>query len=114
MPAKENQNKEIIRAVMLQQKRQKAINKELFRRRVYGVETFLQLLADTRVSGKRPCSFQVLNYGAEINRLRVKRFVLCDLGPIQDLEPVALEHFLSAPALECDDLAVNTFFARTI
>src|SRR5262249_7147057 len=46
--------------------------------------------------------------------LRIKRLVFGDLGPIQNFEPVTLEHLLTAPAFESDDLPVNTFFAAAI
>src|SRR5262249_36779381 len=40
--------------------------------------------------------------------------VFRDLSPVQDTEPVTLEHFFPPPALEGDDLSVNIFFATTI
>ena len=72
------------------------------------------LFADTRVSGKRSGRLQIFDHRAEIDRLRIECFVFCDLRPIQNLEPVALEHFLSAPAFKCDDLTVNAFFAGPV
>src|SRR5206468_10298713 len=41
-------------------------------------------------------------------------FVFCDLRSIQNLKAVTFEHLFAAPAFECDDLAVNTFFAGAI
>src|SRR5262249_22157261 len=78
------------------------------------LEVILRLFADTRVGGKRSGRFQILDDGAEIDRLGIERFIFCDLGPIQNLEAIALEHFLTAPALEGDDLAANAFFTGAV
>src|SRR5882762_4556262 len=48
--------------------------------------------ARARVGRKRPRRFEVLDDRAQVNRFGIKRFVLRDLGPIQNLESVALEH----------------------
>jgi len=40
------------------------------------------LFADARISGERFGRFQVLNHGAEIDRLGIKGLVLCDFRSI--------------------------------
>src|SRR5437762_4699605 len=74
----------------------------------------VRLFADAGISGKRSRRFQILDDGAEIDRLGIERLVFCDLRAIQHLEAVAFEHFFATSALEGDDLAVNTFFAGAI
>src|SRR5215510_13963130 len=58
--------------------------------------------------------FQILDDRAEVHRFGIKRFVFGDLRPVQNLEAVALEHFLTATALERDYLAADAFFAGAI
>src|SRR5206468_2738546 len=72
------------------------------------------LFADARICGERFRRLQILNYSAQINRLGIEGFVLRDLGAIQNLESIALEHFFPAPAFERDDLSVNTFLTRAV
>src|SRR5260370_26234678 len=78
------------------------------------VNKLLVLFADTRIRGERFRRFQILDYGAEVHRFGIKGFVLCDLGAIQNLESIALEHFFPPPAFERDDLSVNTFLTRAV
>src|SRR5213594_789275 len=66
---------------------------------------FVQLLAHTRICLERFGRLQIFDHCAEIDRLGIEGFIFCNLRPIQHLEPVPLEHFLSAPAFECNDLA---------
>src|SRR5436305_1515730 len=68
----------------------------------------------TRRDRERFGRFQVLDHRTEINRLRINRLVLRDLCSVQHFESIAFEHFLAAPTLECNDLAINALFARTI
>src|SRR5437667_7502608 len=70
--------------------------------------------ARARVGRKRPRRFEVFDYRAQVNRFGIKRFVLRDLGSIQNFESVALEHFFAAPAFERDDLTVNALLAAAI
>src|ERR1044072_9479987 len=72
------------------------------------------LLASACVSRKRISGFQVLDNRAEIDRFGIKRLVLGDFCPVQNFEAVTFEHFFAAPALKCDDLATDAFFAGTI
>lgn len=46
------------------------------------LELILGLFADARVSGKGSGRFQIFDDRAEIDRLRIERFVFCDLRPI--------------------------------
>src|SRR5438552_954985 len=75
---------------------------------------FGSLFADARVSRKGTRRFQIFDHRAEIDRLGIERLVFCDLGAIQYLEPIALEHFLAAPAFESDDLTADAFFTGTV
>src|ERR1700686_4705630 len=70
--------------------------------------------ARARVGRKRPRRFEIFDDRAQVNRFGIKRFVLRDLGPIQNLESVALEHLFAAPAFEGDDLAINALLAAAI
>src|SRR5439155_2942326 len=63
------------------------------------------LFADARVSGKRPGRLQILDDRAETDRFGIECFLFCDLRPIQNLEPITLEHFFSALALEHERFA---------
>src|SRR5260370_14040146 len=78
------------------------------------VNKLLVLLADARIRGERFRRLQILDDGAEIHRFGIKGLVLCDLGAIQNLESITLEHFFAAPAFERDDLSVNTFLTRAV
>src|SRR5260370_5161036 len=78
------------------------------------VNQLLVLLADARIRGERFRRLQILDDGAEIQRFGIKGLVLCDLGAIQNLESITLEHFFAAPAFERDDLSVNTFLTRAV
>src|SRR4030095_186442 len=68
----------------------------------------------TRRDGERLGRFPVLNHRTKINGRGIKCLVFSDFRSIQYFEPVTFEHFLSAPALEGHDLAVNTFFAGAV
>src|SRR6266481_8149725 len=70
--------------------------------------------ARARVGRKRPRRFEIFDDRAQVNRFGIKRFVLRDLGPIQNLESVALEHLFAAPAFKGDDLAINALLAAAI
>src|SRR5207248_4469181 len=85
----------------------------------FSLQGFPQQVVDltngrTRVGRQRFSRFQILDHCAQINRLGIKCLVLRDLGAIQDLESIALEHFFAAPAFERDDLSVNTFLTRAV
>src|SRR5437867_10967931 len=67
-----------------------------------------------RRDGKRFGRLQGFDHGAEINRFGINCSVFRDLRSIQHFESVALEHFLSASAFECNDLTVNAFFTGAI
>src|SRR6266436_648198 len=110
--AGERRQKEVTRVTTLRRKRQKGHCNFCSPGRL--LKTLVALFADARVSGKRAGRLQIFDHRAEIDRLGIERFVFCDLGPIQHFEPVALEHFFSTAAFECNDLAVNAFFAGAI
>src|SRR4030095_10894098 len=78
------------------------------------VMILLTLQVRTRREGERLRRFQILDHSAEVDRLGIKCLVLRDLRSVQYFEPVTFEHFLSAPALKGDDLAVNTFFPGAV
>src|SRR5207237_7167618 len=67
-----------------------------------------------RCDRQRLGSFQILNHRAQINRFGIKGLVLRDLGAVQNLKSVSLEHHFAAPAFECDDLSVNAFVAASV
>src|SRR4029450_7757006 len=68
----------------------------------------------TRRDGERLRRFQILDHSAQVDRLGIKCLVLRDLRSVQYFEPIAFEHFLSAPALKGHDLTVNTLFAGAV
>src|SRR5213082_159020 len=85
----------------------------------FSLQGFPQQVVDltngrTRVGRQRFSRFQILDHCAQINRLGIKCLVLLDLGAIQNLEAIALEHLFAAPAFERDDLSVNTFLTRAV
>src|SRR6267143_7194725 len=70
--------------------------------------------ARARVGRKRPRRFEIFDDRAQVNRFGIKRFVLRDLGPIQNIESVALEHLFATPAFKGDDLPINALLAAAI
>src|SRR5678810_166122 len=67
-----------------------------------------------RVGRERLGRLQILDHGAEINRLGIESAILCDLGPVHDAEAIPLEHLFAAPALKSHDLPVNLLFPAAV
>src|SRR5205807_9912866 len=63
---------------------------------------------------ERLSRFQILDHGAEINRLRIKSLVFGDLGPVQNFKAVTFKHLFTAPAFEGNDLAINAFLPAAV
>jgi hypothetical protein len=56
------------------------------------LKALFALFADARASGKRLGRLQILDDRAEIDRFGIECFAFCDLRPIQNFEPITLNH----------------------